>query len=354
MKLTLGLPKGSLQHENVMQILKAGNRGSDLVGQILSFSRQSGHKVIPVRVQAVLREVLRLSRSTIPSNIEITYDIQNNCGLVMADPSQLHQVAMNLITNAFHAVEKNEGTISIRLRETTLDAGETTENFPKPGKYALLSVSDTGHGIEPGILNRIFDPYFTTKEKGKGTGLGLAVAYGIVKQHLGDIRVESEIGKGATFHVYLPLMEKSSEDTPVAEEKQTAGGTERILLVDDEAPVALLEKQILSRLGYRVTTYTSSLEALAAFRSSPQDFDLVITDLTMPNLTGDRLAGEVMLARPELPVIVCTGYSNKISEEKTLQLGIRALLMKPVPRAVLAQTVRNVLDTSSGSRQSKP
>ena len=203
------LPRHSQEYENVQKILKAGMRGSDLVKQILAFSRQSEHKLMPVRLQQVLKEVMKLIRSTIPSYIEIEENIQSDCGFIMADPTQIHQVAMNIITNAFHAVEAKGGKIAVMLKEVALGADAWSEDVPGPGRYALLSITDTGHGISPDLMNKIFEPYFTTKEQGKGTGLGLAVAYGIIKKLKGDIKVYSEVGKGTTFNIYLPLMEKA-------------------------------------------------------------------------------------------------------------------------------------------------
>ena len=338
------LPPKSLEYENVQEILKAGKRAGDLVGQILAFSRQSEHKIMPVRIQQVLKEVLKLSRSTIPSDIEIIRDIQSDCGLVMANPTQIHQIAMNLITNAFHAVESNGGKISVLLREIKLSRDSSSNGSLKPGKYAMLTISDTGHGIKPEILHKIFDPYFTTKDQGKGTGLGLSIVYGIIKGYKGDLKVYSKEGKGTTFDVYLPLMEDSVEIQVMLEEKDDKTGTERILLVDDEESVARLEKQMLERLGYHVTYRTSSIEGLKAFKSNPDDFDLVITDMTMPNLTGDQLAKELIAIKPDIPIVICTGFSERINKEKTKEYGIRGFLMKPVLKTEMARMVRRVLD----------
>jgi PAS domain S-box-containing protein len=231
------LPPGSNEHQNAVQIYKAGNRGSDLVKQILAFSRQSEQKKMPIRLQQILKEVIKLSRSTIPANINITQDIESDCGLVQADATQIHQIAMNLVTNAYHAVETKSGKISVRLREVEIGLGQLPESDLLPGRYAVLSVSDTGLGIDPAIMDKIFDPYFTTKEQGKGTGLGLAVVYGIVKEHHGDIKVYSELGKGTTFKVYLPIMAKAEKSESIAGKEDCFEGHERILLVDDEEPI---------------------------------------------------------------------------------------------------------------------
>ncbi|MCP4023788.1 MAG: PAS domain-containing protein, partial [Desulfobacteraceae bacterium] len=292
------LPEGSPEHENTQEILLAGIRGSELVKQILSFSRQHDHKLSPIRIQKTLEEVIKLSRSTIPSNIKIRENIQQNCRLVLADPIQAHQIAMNLITNAFHAVEEKNGVIDIELKEITLKKDDLPDSLLTPGQYIRLSVSDNGIGMEPGTINKLFEPYFTTKEKGKGTGLGLAVVYGIVKEFRGDIKVYSEVGKGSTFNIFLPIMEKTSEIAAGDHVPKIETGIETILLVDDEESVVKLEGQILSRLGYQVTQSTKSTEALNLFKTGPEDFDLVITDMTMPDLTGDQLAKEILLIKP--------------------------------------------------------
>ena len=337
-------PAGSLEHENVRQILKAGQRGSDLVQQILAFSRRYEHKMMPVGVQKILKEVLKLVRSTIPSNIEIVQEIQANCGLVMADPVQLHQIAMNLITNAYHAVAEGGGKIAVQLKETRLGVADLPDSSLGPGSYAMLSVSDTGCGIDPVVMDKVFDPYFTTKAQGKGTGLGLAVVYGIVKEHRGDIKVHSELGKGSVFDVYIPIIEKSSNPVSTERVQKDKTGTERILLVDDEESILGLEKQMLERLGYQVTTRLGSMAALDAFRKDPDAFDLVLTDMAMPDMTGDQLAEELISMRPDIPIIISTGFSEQINKEKAEAMGIKGFLMKPAAKSVLAERVRKVLD----------
>jgi CheY-like chemotaxis protein/two-component sensor histidine kinase len=337
-------PKNSPERDNLKVIHTAALRAGELVKQILSFSRQVEHKKRPVNIQHILKEVLKLTRSTIPSDIGITQFIQNDCGLVMADPTQIHQILMNLVTNAYHAVEASGGSISIALKESDPTREHPAGTSLDPGRYALITVSDTGHGIDPAAKGKIFEPYYTTKGVGKGTGLGLSVVHGIVKDHGGDIHVDSEPGKGATFTVFLPLLEKSVDavfqETPVIFET----GTESILLVDDEAPIARLEQMTLERLGYRVTPHTSSLDALEAFRAHPDAFDLVITDMTMPNLTGDRLAREVRLLKPGIPVIICTGFSVKMDAQCAAAMGIDGFLMKPVIKSEMARLIRKVLE----------
>ncbi len=335
---------GSPEYHNAQEIFNAGTRGRELVQQILSFSRQSEHQRIPVYIQKILKEVLKLCRATIPADITITRDIQTDCGPVMADPTQIHQITMNLITNAYHAVEPAGGSISIQLRETTFSQKEEPAMHLASGRYAVLSVSDTGTGIAPNIMDKIFDPYFTTKEKGRGTGLGLATVYGIVKAHGGDIRVSSDIGKGATFNIFLPLLEKSQNAASEKRVNPLPTGTEHILLVDDEKPIVRLEKQMLERLGYHTTCFTNSRNALTAFQADPSRFDLVITDMSMPHVTGMQLAKELIAARPGVPIIICTGFSERINKEKAAAMGITGFLMKPVIRSKLAEMVRQVLD----------
>jgi PAS domain S-box-containing protein len=341
------LAPGSLERANVAEIYTAGRRAGDLVNQILSFSRQMEHKKTPIRVQQILREVIKLTRATIPSNIAIHKNIQTDCGPILADPTNVHQIAMNLITNAFHAVEEGGGSIGIELAQIEVDQRNADGAALTPGAYALLTVSDTGHGIAAEVLPRIFDPYFTTKPQGKGTGLGLSVVFGIVKEHGGDLRVHSEVGRGTVFKVYLPLLQSAAAAGPSAAAVVYPTGSERILLVDDEEPILRLEKQMLERLGYHVSTRTSSVDALAAFQVNPDAYDLVITDMAMPNMTGDQLARRMLAVRADIPVILCTGFSDKMTATKAKSLGIKGFLKKPLVRGDLAGTVRKVLDEAS-------
>ncbi len=340
------LPPDSLEYDNAFEIYLAGKRGSALVKQILSFSRRSEHKKMPVQLQHIVSEVLKLSRSTIPANTEIVQDIQSDGCQVMADPTQLHQIAMNLITNAHHAVELEGGRITVQLKEVVLAEEDLGNTLLEPGRYALLSVADDGHGMSADVMANIFEPYYTTKEMEKGTGLGLAVAYGLVKEHSGEIIVTSRVGEGTTFTVYLPLLGKKKT---IEQEKAAIGeiaGTERILLVDDEAPIVKLERQIFERLGYQVTTCQDSIQALEQFKADPDAFDMVITDMAMPNMTGDQLTRELLAIRPDLPIIICTGFSERISPEIARALGARGFIMKPIVRSELVKMVRSVLDAS--------
>jgi len=338
------LPSDSLEYENAQEIFNAGRRAGDLVKQILTFSRQSEHKMTATRLQNILKEVLKLSHSTLPTNIEFNENIQQNCGLVMADPTQIHQIAMNLITNSFHAIEGKNGVIDIELKEVTLEENELPDSELLSGEYVRLSVSDNGTGMTQNTINNIFEPYYTTKKKGKGTGLGLAVVYGIVKEHNGDIKVYSELGEGSTFHIYLPLMEKTSKIETADQAASIEAGTEKILLVDDEKSVAKLEGKMLSRLGYLVTEKTKSSEALNTFKMNPENFDLVITDMTMPDMTGDQLAKEILSIKPNTPIIICTGFSERINKEQAEIIGVKGFLMKPVEKSDMAKMVREVLD----------
>jgi len=340
------LAPGSLEHANVYEILKAGQRGSDLVSQILAFSRQSDVHPAPVRFQQILKEALKLSRATIPSNIEIIQDIQLDCGLIMADPTQLHQIAMNLITNAYHAVERSDGSISVGLKEIMYDAEKLPVNLPQAARYAMLTIKDTGCGIDPAIMGNIFDPYFTTKIKGKGTGLGLAVVYGIVRKLKGDIKVSSQEGE-TIFNVYLPLVDQTVEPVSSQSKKIFRFRDERILVVDDEAAIVDMEKQILERHGLRVSVQTSSLDALRLFADNPRAFELVITDMSMPHMTGDRLAKELKAIRPDIPIIICTGFSERINQKKAEAFGISGFLMKPIVKDELLEMIGALLDAET-------
>lgn len=261
----------------------------------------------------------------------------------MGNQTQVHQVIMNLCTNAAYAMELDGGILNVSLDDSMVDREYARKIGLKHDNYIELSVSDTGTGIPPEIINSIFEPYFTTKESGEGTGMGLAMVHGIVESYGGKITVESVLGKGTTFTIYLPVTRKRKTRRSYEPEKLPKG-TERILFVDDEATIAKMGSQVLRQLGYLVTTRTSSIEALKLFRSRLNDFDLIITDMTMPNMTGDKLAIEMIKVRPDIPVILCTGYSKKITDESAFEMGIKALAYKPIVKADLAKTIRKVLD----------
>ena len=328
------------------QILQAGNRARDLVNQILAFSRPSEQNKIPVQIASIVKEVLKFLRSSLPTTIELRHHFEPGSQIIEGDPTQIHQILMNLCTNSGHAMQDKGGVLKIGVASVILGP-DTAGEFPElsPGSYVKLTVKDNGCGIEPAVLESIFDPYFTTKELGKGTGLGLSVVHGIVKSYSGAIQVASEPGVGTLVTILFPQVESDVElETEFPAPAQ--GAKEHILLVDDEVALVQLNKQILENLNYTVTARTSSIEALEAFQANPDKFDLVITDMTMPNMTGDILTRELLKIRPDVPVILCTGFSEKISKTKSDQIGARKLLMKPLITSELAIAIRQVLDES--------
>ena len=334
--------KESTLYQNLQEVFRAGGRAKDLVKQILTFSRQNVQELKPVQIKLISKEAIKFLRASLPTTIEIHQEIESD-SLVMADPTQIHQILMNLCTNAGHAMREKGGVLEVKLKNVKFGEDLAAEHPElKPGPYLELAISDTGHGIPAHILDRIFDPFFTTKEKSEGTGMGLSVVHGIVGSHGGKVIVSSEPGKGSTFKIYLPTVERDEVPQPIAEEP-IATGTERILFVDDEPALVKIGKQMLESLGYKVTGRTSSLEALELFKAKAHSFDLVITDMTMPNMTGDELARELIRINPEISVILCTGYSTLINPQKAAAMGIRALVSKPVLRRDIAETIRDVL-----------
>lgn len=335
--------KGTPLENNLQEIYTAGIRAKDLVQQILAFSRQSDEERKPIRVDTIINEALKLIRSTIPTTIRIKKNIQSK-SLIMGNSSQVHQLIMNLSTNAAHAMEDTGGILDVGLKDVELSGQSSLPLLTlKSGNYLKITVSDTGCGIAPHNIHSIFEPYFTTKSVGEGTGMGLALVHGIVTSYEGTITVDSELGKGTLFSIYLPIT-KTGQNYQPYEEKKLPSGTEHILFVDDELPIAKIGCQILKRLGYQVTIRTSSIEALELFRSKPEYFDIVITDMTMPNMTGDEFAAELIALRPDIPVILCSGYSKKLTDEDIDRIGIKAFAYKPMVKAEMAKTVRKVLD----------
>jgi PAS domain S-box-containing protein len=339
------LPEGNRVVGNMAQVRKASNRAKELVKQILTFSRMEEQKKKPMLIQPIIKEALALLRASLPSTIEIRKKIHDDCKCVSADPTRIHQVIMNLCTNAYHAMRENGGVLEVVLRGVTLNVDDTADHLNlSPGRYVMLKVSDTGKGIEKSVMDRIFDPYFTTKSKGEGTGMGLAMVHGIVKSLGGDIEASSKPGKGATFYIYLPEVTADSMDAEMIFIDFPVRGNERILLVDDEEQIVEMLQEMLEHLGYRLTVTTSSEEALKLFHFDPDAFDLVITDQTMPKITGMELTKRLRDIRSDIPVVLCTGYSEMVIEEKLNAVGINEYLIKPVQRSEIAGTVRRLLD----------
>ncbi len=334
----------------LQEVMAASNRARELVKQILTFSRQHEQQLQPLRIQFVCREALKFLRSTIPSTVEIKQNIEAQCPPVLADPTQIYQVIINLCTNGYHAMRDGGGTLVVSLDTVEGMEYELARKFHlEQGLFVRLTVADTGPGIPRDIRERIFEPYFTTKVQGEGTGLGLAVVHGVVTRCHGAVKVESTLGRGTTFFVYLPVLPEeyivgAEESTvePAAEVELT--GDERILLAEDNPGVLKLQEKILSNLGYEVVGCRDGLQALELFRQNPDQFDLLCTDMTMPRMTGAELAAAVLKIKPTMPVVLCTGFSELINEEKAREIGIARYLMKPVSRELLAQTIRNALD----------
>jgi PAS domain S-box-containing protein len=337
------VPEWNPARFNLEEIRTASLRAKVIVHELLSFVRKTESERKPIKINAIVTGSLKLIRSSIPSNIKVRQDIQKESQSILADPTQINQVMIDLITNAVHAMEKDGGVLRIGLNRVTLDDGTARHLDLSPGFYVKLTVSDTGHGIDPEIVDRIFDPYFTTKKIGKGSGMGLAVVKGIIRNHDGAISVDSGFEKGTAFNIFLPAIE--DEPAPVAainEDFKT--GKEKILFVDDEESLVEIVTQILERLGYQVEATTNPFEALEIFSANSDKFDLVITDLTMPGMTGDKLVKEILAIRPEMPIILCSGFSDQVDGGKAKELGIRAFIMKPVVIRKMAGTIRTVLD----------
>lgn len=337
------VPEWNPARQNLEEIRIAGIRARDVVRQLLSFARKTDQERKPTIINSIIIEVLKLLRSSIPASIEIRHNLTKGSAIILADPTQLNQVMINLLTNAAYAMEKDGGILEINMESVNLTESTAQFHDLSPGPYVKLSVSDTGSGIGPEIKDRIFDPYFTTKEVGEGSGMGLAVVHGIIMNHKGAISVDSELGKGTTFTIFLPISKREPvPETTIDEELPT--GQERILYVDDEESIVKIGSQRLKRLGYKVESSTSPIEALDLFRSKPDQFDLVITDLTMPKMTGDKLVKAILDIRPGLPIILCTGFSDKINSEKVRKIGATVYLEKPYDKRDLSRAVRRGLD----------
>ena len=340
----MDIPEGSRIRNDLDQVLKAGLRAKDLVRQILTFSRKGTEASAPINVIPIVKETLKMLRASLPTHIEIRKKMEGGEAVVNSDPTQIQQILINLCANAAQAMGERGGVLEVNLAETFLSLEDLRHDPPRvPGPYLELTVKDTGPGISADIMEHIFEPYFTTKEKGLGTGLGLSVVHGIVQQYGGLIRVQSEPGAGACFRIFLPLLRESAVPPPPIEQTLPVGG-EHILVVDDEEALTEILRKTLEYLGYRVTATTDPREAWAIFEKDPISFQLVITDMTMPKLTGDRLVKKILDINPQMPIILCTGYSEHLSDSRARDLGAKALLMKPVELNTLAQKVREILD----------
>ena len=339
-------PIGSRMRNDIDRVVEASHRAKELVKQILAFSRQTDTEEKPLQPTLIIKEAVKMLRPSLPSTIDIQQNIDPDVGLIFADPTQIHQILTNLCTNAFHAMEETGGILTISLKNKELHLSDlVSEPDVQPGLFVDISVADTGPGISPQIVDKIFDPFFTTKEVGRGTGMGLAIIHGIAKKSGGVVSFQSSPGEGTIFHVYMPVYISTStltDEIPPIELIQP--GIERILFIDDEKMLAEMGKTMLERLGYKVTMATSSIEALKTIQNQQENFDLVITDQTMPDMTGIDLARRILQIRPGMPIILCTGFSNLISEEKARIYGIKGFAMKPLAKKDLAALIRTVLD----------
>lgn len=339
------LPMDHPARKDLEQVIAGGDRAVDLVKQILTFSRQESYGQFRLfKLQYVIKEVIKLLRPSLPATIELRHEIDESCPSILADSGQIYQVLMNLCTNARQSIGDQHGRITIKLSKVTaIEANYTDSTGGKaPGEFLDLEVTDSGCGIEEDTLKRIFDPFFTTKKKEHGTGLGLAVVHGIIKKHKGEIQVSSTVGSGTTFHVYLAAeggeVTKNKPEAPLA-----PGGSERIMVIDDEVALSKLLRISLNKVGYQVTTFNDSIEAVKQFRMDPVCCDLVITDMLMPNMTGTELAREFLSLRSDIPIILLTGHSGNFDRERAMRLGIKEMLMKPVRKETLFQVIRKVL-----------
>jgi two-component system, cell cycle sensor histidine kinase and response regulator CckA len=334
-------PDSPLQ-DNLQEVLRAGHRAKDLVRQILAFSRRGETELRPLQSGLIIKEALKLLRSTLPTTIAINSQIQSH-SLILGNPTQIHQIIMNLGTNAAYAMEADGGTLTVSLSDITLDNPAALDGHLVPGTYQRLTVADTGGGIAPEHLDAIFEPYFSTKPEGKGTGLGLSVIHGIVHSLEGAIRVRSDLGMGTAFDIFLPVLELQAHEQPHTNQLPD-GGREKVLFIDDEPAIARMAQRHLEKLGYTVEIRADSREALELFKKRHAEFDLVITDMTMPHMSGDKLAREILRIAPQMPIILCTGFSMEASDRRLAHVGIKAIAMKPLVRDELARLIREVLD----------
>ncbi len=338
---------GAKDQHYLARIMQAGIRGRELVRQMLTFSRKGEQEKKPLRLSNIVRETVSLIRGVLPTTVAICVKTLSESGPILADPTQIQQVLINLCTNAAQAMHKKGGTLDIELSDLIVSPSNGDVHAMEPGPYMKLVVSDTGIGMPPDIMDRIFDPFFTTKKVGEGTGLGLSVVHGIVKQSNGYIFVESKPDKGSAFTIYLPMISGDLEAATIRDDALPTG-SERILFVDDEEALVEMGEEILAELGYEVTSRMNGHEAFALLKEDPSRFDLVVTDQTMPEITGIELARKIIAIRPDMPVIICTGYSQLVDADKARAAGIKAFVMKPLTRREIAGTIRKVLDGSQG------
>ncbi len=338
------VPQEGQLKQNLNEIYNASIRAKDLVNHILAFSRQSGLDQKSIQIGPIVKEAIKMLRASLPTTIEIRHQIDAHADTIKADATQIHQVLMNLCTNSYQAMMAKGGILQISLSNAHVNASQAGRNPDiRPGHYLKLTISDTGQGMSAHVLKRIYEPYFTTKAKGTGTGLGLAVVHGIVKSFNGTIKVKSKPNEGTIFEIFIPRVKKAIKSASrLRENLQT--GNEKILLVDDEQAIVDIGKQMLERLGYTVSTRTSGVEALALFKTQPEKYDLVITDLTMPNMTGEVLAKEILKIHSGIPIILCTGFSEQLTKEDAIEIGIREFMMKPIALYQMAKTIRKALD----------
>ncbi len=336
-------PGNERVNASLQQVLGASHRAKELIRQILTFSSQQEEERKPIKLQPLINEALRLHRASLPTTIEVNLDIDSTAPTVLANATQVHQVILNLISNAAHSMN-GSGTLSIGLASVQVDS-ILASTYPdlEAGCYARVSVRDTGHGMNSDILRHLFEPFFTTKPPGEGTGLGLAVVHGIMKSHNGAVTVYSELGRGTLFHVYFPAEAQTPADTDTPTNAIVMGGGQHILVVDDDASVALLNQLVLEHAGYLVTRHTCALDALAAFQMAPYLYDMVLTDLTMPGMNGVELAEEMLKLRPELPIVLTTGFGSPMTVAKAVSLGIREVLLKPSTALSLTECTQRSL-----------
>lgn len=339
--------ENSIIAKNLQHVKQAGDRAVDLVKQILTFSRESQKEKKPIQVGLIIKEAAKLLRSSIPATIDIKQNIQSS-SVVLADPTQIHQIVMNLSTNAYHAMRETGGTLEIELKDIEFPGTNLQSSLNMAsGKYILLSVSDTGTGIDDSVIDKIFEPYFTSKEKGEGTGLGLAVVHGIVKDHAGNIEVFSTLGKGTTFNIYLPVVDQGPVELTISNKDEIlTGGNERIMVVDDEEEICTFLESALQKYGYDVFTYQNGVQALQDFKKEPDRYDLVMSDITMPYMTGKDLASKLIEVKPDVAIILFSGHTDLINKEDALAMGVKDFYQKPLALHQVIKKVREVLDNN--------